>query len=88
MDGALERFLCQILGIENLIPLCQRGSLVANKGTIIEFHQNGQLVTLTLIEVATRLLNLTTSSTTMRHHTFRSWCSYATAAHKDADICC
>ena len=45
-------------------------------------------MTLSMIEVTTHLFGLATRSATTQRYAFRSWRSYATAAHKYAVICC
>ena len=54
VDGALERVFQQVLGIENLVPLFQGSGLAVLEWAIVECYQNSQLVTLAMIEVATR----------------------------------
>ena len=67
---ALERFLRQFLGIEYFVPLLQRGIFIAHERAVVERHQDRQLVSLSMTDVAIRCSALTAS--TAKLHTLRA----------------
>ena len=85
MDGPLERWFHKAFNIEYLVPLLQRGILVAQEQAIAESHQYGQLVTLAMIEVAPRRSAL--AACTMQMTALRPRRTTPTALRRQAHLC-